>query len=45
LDDEIGTLNQPSRNKFGEARELFDRITTDDRFAEFLTLPAYEYLD
>ena len=25
--------------------ELFDRITTDDEFAEFLTLPGYEKLD
>jgi len=27
------------------ARELFDRITTNDEFAEFLTLPGYEKLD
>jgi len=27
------------------ASELFDRITTADQFVEFLTLPAYEYLD
>src|SRR5690242_6623737 len=45
LDDEIAKLNQPSRNKFTDARELFDRITTSDDFAEFLTLPAYEHLD
>src|SRR6266571_2516373 len=31
--------------KFDVARELFDRITTDDEFAEFLTLPGYETLD
>jgi malate synthase len=31
--------------KFDVARELFDRITTDDEFAEFLTLPGYEKLD
>src|SRR5690349_6027753 len=31
--------------KFEVARELFDRITTDDEFAEFLTLPGYEKLD
>jgi malate synthase len=44
LDDEIGKLKPSSRNKFSIARELFDRITTDDNFAEFLTLPAYDYL-
>jgi hypothetical protein len=27
--------------KFSEARDLFDKITTDDEFAEFLTLPGY----
>lgn len=27
------------------ARELFDRITTDDNFVDFLTLPGYAYLD
>ncbi len=32
-------------SKFSVARELFDRITTDDEFAEFLTLPGYEKLD
>src|SRR6266852_9677408 len=31
--------------KFDVARELFDRITTDDEFAEFLTFPGYEKLD
>src|SRR5262249_51538652 len=30
--------------KFALAGELFDRISTDDVFVEFLTLPAYEYL-
>ena len=32
-------------SKFEVARELFDKITTDDQFAEFLTLPGYEKLD
>jgi malate synthase len=27
------------------ASELFDRITTDDAFVDFLTLPGYELLD
>ena len=27
------------------ARQLFDDLVTDDQFAEFLTLRAYEHLD
>ncbi|MGE5213255.1 MAG: malate synthase A [Nitrospirota bacterium] len=45
LDDEIAKVKHLATNKFAAARQLFDRITTDDHFAEFLTLPAYEYLD
>jgi len=30
--------------KFKEASELFDKITTDEEFVEFLTLPGYERL-
>jgi malate synthase len=29
---------------YEQARELFDRLVTSDRFEEFLTLPAYELL-
>ncbi len=36
---------QYAARKFGLASELFDRITTDDQFVEFLTLPGYDYLD
>jgi malate synthase len=32
-------------DEFGKAAELFARISTDDEFVEFLTLPGYEYLD
>jgi malate synthase len=32
-------------DEFGKAAELFDRISTDDEFVEFLTLPGYELLD
>ncbi|WP_273841749.1 malate synthase A [Rubrobacter calidifluminis] len=31
--------------EFGKARELFERISTQDDFVEFLTLPGYEYLE
>ncbi len=30
---------------FTQAAELFDRLSTADELAEFLTLPAYEYLN
>ena len=32
-------------DEFGNAAKLFARISTDDEFVEFLTLPGYEYLD
>ena len=31
--------------EFGKARELFERISTQDDFVEFLTLPGYDYLE
>jgi malate synthase len=33
-----------AKGKFEIARDLFDKMTTDDEFAEFLTLPGYEKL-
>jgi malate synthase len=39
--DPVRTRN----DRFDEAAELFDRISTDDDFVLFLTLPGYEYLD
>jgi malate synthase len=33
------------QDEFGKAAELFARISTDDEFVEFLTIPGYEYLD
>ena len=38
-------LAKNATGKFEVARELFDKITTDDEFVEFLTLPGYERLD
>jgi malate synthase len=40
LDEEL-----PSGGRFAEARELFERVALDDEFVEFLTLPAYDYID
>jgi malate synthase len=34
-----------SEGKYDEAAKLFERITADDRYVEFLTLPAYELID
>src|SRR2546423_2572645 len=34
-----------AKGKFEIARDLFDKMNTDDEFAEFLTLPGYEKLD
>src|SRR5438552_3980188 len=36
---------QFSRRKFQTAAQILDRIITDDQFVEFLTLPAYQYLN
>jgi malate synthase len=33
-----------AKGRFGEARQLFDRVALSDDFEEFLTLPAYERL-
>jgi malate synthase len=35
----------PAEGRFAEARELFERVALDDEFVEFLTLPAYDYID
>jgi malate synthase len=45
LAEELAKVKRFPEDKFESARELFDRITTDDDFAEFLTLPGYERLD
>ena len=31
--------------KYGQARDLFERVALDDRFPEFLTVPAYDLID
>jgi malate synthase len=35
----------PDGGRFPEARELFERVALSDDFVEFLTLPAYDYID
>jgi malate synthase len=51
LEEELGKIKSQLGNavydkrKFALAHDLFAKITTDDEFAEFLTLPAYDCLD
>jgi malate synthase len=42
VDEELARLPDPAR--FDEARKLFDSLVLQERFEEFLTLPAYERL-
>ena len=35
----------PEGGRFAEAHEIFERVALSDDFVEFLTLPAYEYID
>jgi malate synthase len=35
----------PEGSRFQEAREIFERVALADDFVEFLTLPAYDYID
>jgi len=50
LGEELGKIKAQlgqaayDKRKYALAHELFAKITTDDEFAEFLTLPAYEHL-
>jgi malate synthase len=34
-----------AEGKLDEAAQIFERITSDDRYVEFLTLPAYQLID
>jgi malate synthase len=34
-----------NRGRFAEAAELFEQVALSEKFAEFLTLPAYEHID
>jgi malate synthase len=52
LDEELDKIKDdivgPERwetDEFGKAADLFARISTDDEFVDFLTLPGYEYFD
>lgn len=51
LDEELERIRSTvgadrfAAGKYAQAADLFTRLTTSDEFAEFLTLPGYEYLD
>lgn len=34
-----------AEGRYDEGAQLFERITTDDNYVEFLTLPAYQLID
>ncbi|CAN5469432.1 malate synthase A [soil metagenome] len=44
LAEELAKVKRFEGDKFATARDLFDQITTNDDFVEFLTLPGYEKL-
>jgi len=44
--DKLPTSSTPGHSgATSRAAQLFDQITTDDQFADFLTLPGYEMLE
>jgi malate synthase len=53
LQDRRVEITGPSRpqdgdqrgGRFAEAREIFERVALGEDFVEFLTLPAYDYID
>ncbi|WP_132748465.1 malate synthase A [Scopulibacillus darangshiensis] len=44
IKQEVGA-DQFASGRYEEARDLFSRLTKDDEFADFLTIPGYEYID
>jgi malate synthase len=34
-----------SGGRYDDGAKLFEQITTDDQYVEFLTLPAYQLID
>jgi malate synthase len=49
-DEELAKLRSAlgdgyARGRYEEARQIFERVALSERFEEFLTLPAYEYVD
>jgi malate synthase len=42
---EVIAEETPEGGRFAEAAEIFERVALSDDFVEFLTLPAYDYID
>src|SRR5687767_8895186 len=46
LDEELAKVKaEMSDGRYDEGARLFERITADDQYVEFLTLPAYQLID
>ena len=46
LGEELAKVKASSdEGKYDEGARLFEKITTDDKYVEFLTLPAYQQID
>jgi malate synthase len=51
IDEELEKIHRSvgdelfAKSRAKEARELFERVALADAFEEFLTIPAYDYLD
>jgi malate synthase len=43
--EELARLGGPGAGRFRAAAEILDGLITSDTFAEFLTIPAYSYLE
>ena len=44
-DEELESLGGSGESRYGDAVEILDQLILNEEFTEFLTLPAYEYLD
>ncbi len=44
-DEELESLGGSEESRYGDAVEILDQLILNEEFTEFLTLPAYEYLD
>ena len=44
-DEELASLGGTDESRYGDAVEILDQLVLNEEFTEFLTLPAYEYLD
>src|SRR3954466_13209384 len=46
LDEELAKVkSSQAEGRYDDAAKLFERLTSDDRYVEFLTLPAYQQID